>query len=79
MASLSGGRAQPARRALVRVREGASPFEYTVKKRPDTVRTFFPADSLFHYHARMARRAQHLRCSLGEKSERAENKLDNML
>ena len=28
------------------------------------------------YHARMARRAQHLRCSLSERSERADNKLD---
>ena len=28
------------------------------------------------YHARMARRAQHLRCSLCERSERAENRLD---
>ena len=29
------------------------------------------------YHARMARRAQHLRCSLSERSERGDNKLDN--
>ena len=28
------------------------------------------------YHARMARRAQHLRCSLSERSERGDNKLD---
>ena len=27
----------------------------------------------------MARRAQHLRCSLSERSERADNKLDNIL
>ena len=31
----------------------------------------------FAYHARMARRAQHLRCSLCERSERGDNKLDN--
>ena len=28
------------------------------------------------HHARMARRAQHLRCSLRERSERADNRLD---
>ena len=28
------------------------------------------------YHARMSRRAQHLRCSLCERSERADNRLD---
>ena len=36
---------------------------------------------LLTYHARMARRAQHLRCSLMlcERSERADNKLDKLL
>ena len=31
------------------------------------------------YHARMARRAQHLRCSLCERSERGDNKLDKAM
>ena len=34
--------------------------------------------TLFVYHARMARRAQHLRCSLSEGSERADNRLDKL-
>ena len=37
-----------------------------------------PGDVLF-YHARMARRAQYLRCSLCEGSEQADNKLENVL
>ena len=36
------------------------------------------ADLIKGYHARMARRAQHLRCSLCERSERADNKLDKL-
>ena len=77
-ARTSGGRARRARRALmVRVRLGlrASPNQLLTHsaRAKGSVKCY-------HGHARMARRAQHIRCSLrSERSERVDNKLDKGL